>query len=205
MVELRVALGRQFVYGGETYSSGDELTVPAGVALTLLRSGLVVPADGVWPEGVSIGTAPAPAPEPAAADESPNVHPQCDPGTRPKGSRGAMQICPVAGCPCPTWRGKCQVHARSNSAGKRYRDSHNDSSSLRARWDRTRRDYLRANPYCQCEECAAVPEPMRLAATEVDHIDALGLTGPRAFDWSNLQALTKSHHSAKTARESFGR
>ncbi|MCZ0986681.1 HNH endonuclease signature motif containing protein [Streptomyces diastatochromogenes] len=78
------------------------------------------------------------------------------------------------------------------------------SADLRRKWERVRTEYLRTNPYCECSECLAIAEPLRPAAAEVDHIDGLGLLGPKAFDWSNLQALTKGHHSRKTARESFG-
>lgn len=205
-MRLRVAAFQNLYLGDTALSAGDEFEVPDESATNWLRTGLVYPADGVWPEGVYADPDALRQPEPAApepADESSNAHPECDPGTRPKGSRG-MQVCPVDGCHCRTYRGKCQAHARSRSDGRRYRDSHNASPSLRARWDRTRRDYLRENPYCECEECAELPPIMRPNATEVDHIDGLGSAGPRGFDWSNLQALTKSHHSRKTARESFG-
>ncbi|MFC8494723.1 HNH endonuclease signature motif containing protein [Streptomyces sp. NPDC057235] len=41
-------------------------------------------------------------------------------------------------------------------------------------------------------------------ATEVDHIDGLGPLGPRGFDPSNWQAMSKAHHARKTARETWG-
>ncbi|WP_406506697.1 HNH endonuclease signature motif containing protein [Streptomyces sp. NBC_01602] len=116
-----------------------------------------------------------------------------------------MQICPVSGCPCPTWRGKCQAHARSSSAGKRYRDSYTASSSLRARWGKASKAYRREHGLCESERCAAIAAPLRPAAAEVDHIDGLGLQGPRAFDETNWQSLCKACHSRKTAGESFGR
>ncbi|WP_328880214.1 HNH endonuclease [Streptomyces sp. NBC_00299] len=65
--------------------------------------------------------------------------------------------------------------------------------------------YLREHQLCASEECSAIPAPLRPAATEVDHIDALGLQGPRWDDPTNWQSLCHSCHSAKTARESFGR
>ncbi|MDQ8706768.1 HNH endonuclease signature motif containing protein [Streptomyces sp. LHD-70] len=114
-----------------------------------------------------------------------------------------MQTCPVAGCPCPTWRGKCRAHARSSSTGRRYRDSYR--SSQRDRWARASRAYLREHPLCESESCSAIAAPLRPSATEVDHVDGLGLQGPRSFDPSNWQALCKSCHSRKTASESFGR
>jgi 5-methylcytosine-specific restriction protein A len=57
---------------------------------------------------------------------------------------------------------------------------------------------------CECEECEAQPEAWRQIAKEVDHIDGLGPSGPRGFDWTNLQALSKSHHSRKTASQDGG-
>jgi hypothetical protein len=205
MILLRAALGRQFVYDGVTRSSGEEFEGP----LALLSTGLVVPADGNW-RGILPG-----ASEPASASRTeppavePGAHPggeACDPGPKPKGAR-TMQTCPVAGCPCLTWSGKCRAHARTSSAsGTAYSTGHrNVSAALRRRWEFVRRDYLRAHPCCECPECAVIAKPLRPSASEVDHIDGLGLLGPRAFDPENLQSLTKGHHSRKTAGESFGR
>ncbi|TFB96539.1 HNH endonuclease [Cryobacterium sp. MDB2-A-2] len=44
----------------------------------------------------------------------------------------------------------------------------------------------------------------RQEATQVDHIDGLGPNGPRGFDNNNLQALSASHHSRKTASRDGG-
>lgn len=202
-MRLQVAAFRQLDYGGTLYRARDEIDVPDESAANWLRTGLVVPADGVWPEGVYIDPAREAAP-PDSETEPSNTHPECDPGIKPAGARG-MQICPVAGCPCPTWRGKCRAHARSSSAGKRYRDSYTASSSLRARWSKASKAYRREHELCESERCAAIAAPLRPAATEVDHIDGLGLQGPRAFDETNWQSLCKSCHSRKTAGESFGR
>jgi 5-methylcytosine-specific restriction protein A len=73
-----------------------------------------------------------------------------------------------------------------------------------AGWRKARAAYLRAHPLCECAECEAVPIPLRPAATEVDHIDGLGPLGPRGYDWSNLRAMTKAHHSRETARNQPG-
>lgn len=212
-MNLRVPLGRRFEYAGQVYDPGDELTLPDDVAVNLLRAGLVLPVDGVWPEDVSTvpetaATASGRPPGPAQAAEPAvtTTHDPCDAGLKPKGAR-AMQTCPVAGCPCLTWQGKCKGHRRTSSTtGREYDTGHrNVSQPLRRRWESVRREYLIAHPACECGECMAMPAPLRPTATEVDHVDGLGLLGPRAFDWSNLQALTKAHHSRKTAGESFGR
>lgn len=199
-VRLRAAFGRQFAIGDQTYHAGDELDVPEATALAMLRSGLVVPSDGNWQGVIPEPAAPAAA-EPAAVSDHPAG--ECDPG--PKPARGAMQTCPVAGCPCLTWAGKCRAHARTRSDGRAYATGHrNVSSALHRRWASVRRNYLGEHPTCECAECVAQPEPLRPAASEVDHIDGLGLLGPRAFEPANLQSLTKGHHSRKTAGESFG-
>ncbi|MFI7019779.1 HNH endonuclease signature motif containing protein [Streptomyces sp. NPDC050164] len=115
-----------------------------------------------------------------------------------------MQTCPVAGCPCLTYSGKCQAHARSSAKGQRYRDSYSAGSSRRARWSHLSKAHLRDHALCQSAKCAAIPAPLRPAATETDHVDGLGLQGPRWDDPTNWQALCKPCHSRKTARESFG-
>ncbi|MFI6373577.1 HNH endonuclease [Streptomyces sp. NPDC050546] len=197
MIQLRVGFGRQFVYGGVQRSSGEDFEGPAA----LLATGLVVPADGDW-RGIAPG---APTKPPEAPTEPPSVHEPCDPGPKPAKHRGAMQVCPVAGCPCLTWSGKCPAHARSNSRGQRYRDSYAATNSRLTRWSHLSRAFLRAHQTCESAECAAIPAPLRPAATETDHIDGLGLQGPRWDDPANWQALCKPCHSRKTASESFGR
>jgi 5-methylcytosine-specific restriction protein A len=115
--------------------------------------------------------------------------------------RKALQVCPTPGCPTLTPGGRCETcqtkaqRRRPTAAAKGYD----------TRWDRTRAEYLRANPYCECdEECAALPMLLRPRATEVNHRDGLGPLGPRGHDWTNLQAMTKAHHSRHTAREQPG-
>lgn len=69
------------------------------------------------------------------------------------------------------------------------------------RWERTRRAYLRAHPLCECEHCLTLPDDMRPAATDIDHIDGLGPSGPRGHDRTNLRAMSHSHHSRRTAQD----
>lgn len=114
--------------------------------------------------------------------------------------RRALQVCPTPGCPTLTPAGRCPpcqtraTQARGSARAKGY-----DS-----RWERTAARYLRDHPYCECDECEALPELLRPRATEVNHIDGLGPLGPRGHDPANLQAMTKEHHSAHTAREQPG-
>ncbi len=64
--------------------------------------------------------------------------------------------------------------------------------------------YLRANPRCMCDVCKALPYWQRDIATDVDHIDGTGRNGPRAYDLTNLRAMSHSHHSQRTARDQPG-
>ena len=59
-------------------------------------------------------------------------------------------------------------------------------------WRRQREMFLARHPLCMWDGC-------REFAVEVDHILALAKGGTNEDD--NLQALCKSHHSIKTARE----
>lgn len=60
-----------------------------------------------------------------------------------------------------------------------------------AKWQRTRRRYLRQHPTCEQTGCTD-------AAEDVHHLDGLGPHGPRGHDPTNLQALCHSHHSIVT-------
>lgn len=52
-MRLRVAAFAEFILNGQRYCPGDELEVPDEVADTWLSTGLVVPADGDWPEDLA--------------------------------------------------------------------------------------------------------------------------------------------------------
>ena len=70
-----------------------------------------------------------------------------------------------------------------------------------AKWQRTRRRYLRDHPECECAECQALPLPKRPKAEVVHHLDGKVPLGPLGHEPANLQALTKQHHDQLTARE----
>lgn len=82
---------------------------------------------------------------------------------------------------------RCPEHRRKeNRPNSRQR-------GYTAAWERERKRYLTAYPWCACG-CGA-------RATDVHHIDGLGPDGPRGFDWDNLEALAHGCHSARTAAE----
>lgn len=108
-----------------------------------------------------------------------------------------MKVCSEPGCPelVPTGTGYCPKHTREQrrvSDAKRaaHRSHYNGS-----RWRKVRRAYLLAHPLC--ERCGVV-------ATVVHHIDGLGLHGPLAYSFSNLEALCKRCHDIHTAKEQPG-
>lgn len=61
------------------------------------------------------------------------------------------------------------------------------------RWKAVRRRKLERTPVCEREGCDA-------RATDVHHVDELGLDGPKAYAITNTQALCHSCHSKQTAR-----
>ncbi|MGW1278028.1 HNH endonuclease signature motif containing protein [Streptomyces tsukubensis] len=112
----------------------------------------------------------------------------------------AKQVCPTPGCPtltdsgpCPT----CLAKARADRPSP-HRNGYD------RRWRNASALYLQDHPYCECGPCSALPPLQRDQATEVDHIDGLGPLGPRGYDPANWQAMSKRHHSRKTAIETFG-
>jgi hypothetical protein len=59
------------------------------------------------------------------------------------------------------------------------------------RWRACSRAFLRVHPVCANKECSR-------PATEAHHIDGLGPTGSRGYDWTNLLPVCKAHHSQLT-------
>lgn len=97
---------------------------------------------------------------------------------------------PPGPCTNCTRRGRADADRDRPTAAQRGYDR---------RWQRTRRDYLDAHPFCECDEHAdAEVKPL---AVEVHHKDGLGPLGPHGHDWGNLQALTHACHSRITMHE----
>ena len=111
-----------------------------------------------------------------------------------------------AGRPCQ-WRGcpqvvrgdvpYCEEHAKQVA---REHEADRPSAARRGydgNWRKLRSMYLRRHPLC-ADPFGVHEGPV--VATEVDHIQPLSRGG--GHGWDNLQALCKSCHSKKTARES---
>ncbi|MDA2805716.1 HNH endonuclease signature motif containing protein [Nocardiopsis suaedae] len=114
--------------------------------------------------------------------------------------RRALQTCPTPGCPNLTPGGRC---GGCQQTARRERTPRTRAYAT-PQWRRTRRAYLEAHPYCECDEHAAQPALVRPLAEHVHHRDGLGPSGPRGHDWDNLQALTRACHSRITAVEQPG-
>lgn len=111
--------------------------------------------------------------------------------------------CAHSGCPNlvqPPER-YCAAHT---CAGSHAYDKYRGSAASRgydAPWRRYTKRYLKAHPLC----VACQAQGVVTASSEVDHIVSVtGPDDPRFWDPSNHQALCKSCHSRKTARENRG-
>lgn len=103
-----------------------------------------------------------------------------------------MSICNADHCPRRAIRrGLCDEHARQQGHAKSRRRGFNaHRAGYDARWERTRRAYLRR--HLLCERCTTAP------SVDVHHIDRRGPAGPRGHDETNLEALCHPCHAAQT-------
>ena len=96
--------------------------------------------------------------------------------------------------------GYCKAHEADIKVIARDSDQRRGSSTQRGydyRWQKTSRGYLARNPLCiKCEENGVIS-----AATDVDHIIPIQVDSMRKYDRTNWQALCKSCHSRKTAKD----
>lgn len=107
-----------------------------------------------------------------------------------------LHPCKHPGCRNLTSETYCDLHRPAP------RDSREPSSKrgYNNRWRRESRRFLAAHPACaQCRREGRVTP-----ATEVDHIIPYKGDGKLFWDQGNWQALCKSCHSKKTAREDGG-
>ena len=114
-------------------------------------------------------------------------------------------ICTAPGCGTLVYgSGRCPDCLSESRRESQARRPEGHARAYGTRWSGFSKAYLKRHPLCECDECAALPQWQRQASTEVDHIDGLGPDGPRGYDWDNCMALSKSHHSRKTALHDGG-
>lgn len=124
----------------------------------------------------------------------------------------APSVCQYPGCKALAFNGRfyCPAHitrtqalqAERQAAFNRTPDRKHSSKLYNGKaWQAMRASQLRREPLCRT--CSAAGRIT--VATEVDHITPHRNNAKLFFDRLNLQALCKSCHSAKTAREVNGR
>ena len=104
--------------------------------------------------------------------------------------------------PCSYPNCHALVASGSRCEQHQHRVDNRESAAKRGydyRWRRLRRMYLNRHPVCSDIHGIHARRGEVAVATEVDHIMPLSQGGTNA--WNNLQALCKSCHSIKTARE----
>ena len=94
---------------------------------------------------------------------------------------------------CPT----CLTESRKEAESRRPKDRRKPYD---ATWRAYSRDFLSRHRECEGPACMRLPWYARPTATQVDHKDGLGPSGPRGYDDNNLSSLCASCHSSKTAR-----
>ncbi|CAG9184237.1 HNH endonuclease [Cupriavidus respiraculi] len=114
----------------------------------------------------------------------------------------APRPCRHPGCPRYAAGGTayCADHAVKRSTEAEERRGSSAARGYGGKWQRERAEYLKANPICVEHRKAGRIVP----ATVVDHI--VPHKGDQRLFWrrSNWQALCKSCHDRKTAREDGG-
>lgn len=116
--------------------------------------------------------------------------------------KAAPKPCRYPGCALLVVAGFCDQHQQ---ALRRRNDEQRGSSSERGyngRWQKARATFLRRHPLCQCSECTELGRV--LIASVVDH--RIPHKGDQHLFWdtSNWQAMSKTCHNKKTAREDGG-
>jgi 5-methylcytosine-specific restriction protein A len=103
--------------------------------------------------------------------------------------------CPYPGCRALVRRGRCEQHTLPRAPDTRPA---RQARGYTRTWEKLRAIVLQEEPLCQICKAQGITE----VATEVDHIVPLSKGGTN--ERSNLQSLSKSCHSKKTAREDGG-
>lgn len=109
-----------------------------------------------------------------------------------------LRVCAERGCHELVSIGRCPVHAKVVRAHEQ-RFCSGPGANYGRRWKKLRRMFL--DRHSLCIDCQA--EGRTRLADEVDHV--IPHRGDVALFWdqSNWAPRCKSHHSAKTARETF--
>lgn len=119
----------------------------------------------------------------------------------------AKRPCMYFGCPNLVEAGEkyCPEHKENEVQQQRQYDNERGTAAQRgydARWRKARILFLRRHPICECDECKRLGRI--LPATVVDHIKPHKGDPKLFWDKNNWQAMAKSCHDRKTAKEDGG-
>lgn len=113
----------------------------------------------------------------------------------------AKRPCNYPGCHKLVDNGYCAEHKKHDR--KRTRTKSAEHQKLYdSRWKRESKAFIKANPFCQCDECKRLNRLMQSEVTDhhIPHKGDIKLF----WDRSNWRALNKRCHDRKTAREDGG-
>ena len=117
----------------------------------------------------------------------------------------AARICPrckqpITGKRCLT----CTARTLANLSKRATANKPRNPYAYNPQWRAISREFLRLHPVCESETCERLPLLARPKSIVTDHIDGLGLHGPRAYDATNFMALCLPCHARKTIRHDGG-
>jgi 5-methylcytosine-specific restriction protein A len=112
--------------------------------------------------------------------------------------------CKKPGCPSLTRdkSGYCEEHKRQEARSYEQRRGSPIQRGYGYRWQKARLSFLRRHPVCECEDCKK--NKRILPATVVDHVIPHKGNYFLFWDKNNWQAMAKSCHDRKTAKEDGG-
>lgn len=120
----------------------------------------------------------------------------------------APRSCPRCGgtyrgarCPVCTVRTLDRLSLRSMARDSKPREWNAYNTKA---WRAFSRQFLLIHSTCECAMHMRQPITERPRSEITDHIDGLGPTGPRGYDPTNCQALTRKCHAIKTVKHDGG-
>lgn len=102
----------------------------------------------------------------------------------------AKRFCSAPGCSAIVSGGRCPAHSRERERGGSTERGYN------AAWQRFRAVYLKSHPLC----CDCLEADRVTVATDIHHVLKLAQRPELKYEASNLRALCKACHDARTAR-----
>lgn len=105
----------------------------------------------------------------------------------------SLKVCNAPGCRAISDQSKCEKHRT-----QRTKDSRENAAKrgYDYQWQKLRARFVKSHPLC--EDCLA--QGRTTAANEAHHVEKVADAPERRLDASNLMALCKRCHAARTAK-----